>query len=397
MKSFAGRWAAILVLPLTLASLARSGSLGDMQHEIQNILESSGGSVVQVVSYHDLRGNAANESARVVSGVVWDAHHVVTYDPALAHAERVEIAWPDGNRVSALFLGDDPISRVSVLRTETRLPRPLPRRSFAARRAEVILILSNPAGDQPAAALGLVGGRPPNTLRSRGTNWMLITAPIGPGDAGGAVVDIAGELVGIVAGKLPAAGSGELSVAIPLARARRGLERLIAVGGKSGYGYLGVTAEDCPDPAPCVHVSEVAQGGPAFEAGLLPGDEILSVNGATVLSVDGLLEQVVYSPVGARMRVMTRRAGVLRELEVVLRQRKQVLVPPVPAASRPGALAVQGAKGSRGQSDPIFPPQKEAAGPELQTLTEQLTVLEREIEELRAVLETCGWELSERP
>ncbi len=385
---FAGRaaHAALLIAGATFLAppAAPAGFLSELQAEIQTILEAHPGSVVKVVSYraHE-NGHPEEASVRVVSGVVWDAHHVVTFDPALDQASRIEIRAEATETRPASLLGQDPISRLSVLRSTEELAAPLPRRRVAPRNAEMILILGNPSGERPSAAIGLVGGGVPNGLELGPSEWMHITAPIGPGDAGGAVLDVAGRLIGIVAGALPETGPGDLSVAVPIARARRGLERLIARGASGEYGYLGVTAEECTDTSPCVRVTDVVPRGPAFEAGLMPGDRIVKVNGVTVASVDALLESVVYSPVGAALRVSASRGGNPLDVDVVIRQRRAGF-----DRSADWAIA-QGGLGGLVKKD-LSPSQDSSPlTAAMEGLEVKLATLESELDELRIALELC--------
>ena len=247
-------------------------------------------------------------------------------------------------------------------------------------------MLGNPAGGRPSAAIGLVGGGVPRGLQLGASEWMQITAPIGPGDAGGAVLDVGGELIGIVAGALQEEGSGDLRVAVPIARARRGLERLIALRGACDYGFLGVTAEDCPEGHTCAQVAGVVDGGPAFEAGLRPGDQILKLDGATVASVDGLLESVVYAPVGATLRVSARRGGKILDLDVVVHKRTAAFDPTVDWAVHSLADARPGPS-TTGPALAMAPGAPRAA---LEVLESRLGSLETELAELRLELARCA-------
>ncbi|MAE71252.1 MAG: hypothetical protein CME06_12395 [Gemmatimonadetes bacterium] len=372
--------AAALLMPAS----APAGFLGELQAEIQEILDSNPGSVVKVVSSYRAPADGAEQTpVRVVSGVVWDAHHVVTFDPALGRASWIEIRAEGMEARQASLLGQDPISRLSVLQSTKELAAPLPRRHVPARNAEVILILGNPTGDRPSAKIGLVGGGVPRGLDLGPSEWMHITAPIGPGDAGGAVLDIAGKLIGIVAGALPETGPGDLSVAVSIARARRGLERLIAKGAQGEYGYLGVTAEECSDPLPCVQVTDVVPRGPAFEAGLMPGDRILKVNGVTVPSVDALLESVVYSPIGTALRVSASRGGSPLDVDVVIRRRTVGFDRSVDwAIAQEGMGAAE--KKNLSPSHVSSPPTKA-----LELFEAKFETLESEVDQLRFELERC--------
>jgi S1-C subfamily serine protease len=392
------------LLQMGLPPRAEAGFLGDMQAEIQAILERNSGAVVQVISYRRTRANSAIESARVVSGVVWDDHHVVTYDPALSRATRIQVVTATGMVSSARFLGEDPLSRVAVLQTEAALPPPLPRRQAGARAAEVVLALANPRGSRPSVALGLIGGELPAALRPGGVDWMRIMVPIGPGDAGGALVDVQGRLIGLVAGTLPGGepgfGKAAIAVAIPLTRARRGLERIVAEGGRVEYGYLGVTALDCEDRPPCVRVAEVVADSPADRAGLRANDEILRVNGVPVLSVDGLADQIVYSPVGARLQMRVRRGDAVHDLKIVLQERTRVsLQRAITGAAAAGSTAPAAASGGASPAAATSTtaeqlPEDSALALDMATLQARLMALERELDEMRIALEWCGaeWE-----
>jgi putative serine protease PepD len=153
-------------------------------------------------------------------------------------------------------------------------------------------------------------------------------ASINPGNSGGALLNGAGELIGInvaiaspAASSSGAAGSAGLGFAIPSNLAKRVSESLIA-GDAPSHGLLGTTVTDSEnDPLATVAgalLGEVVRGGAADKAGLRSGDVVTSVNGITIDDGTSLSALVRFNAGGSAITLGYVRDGAPGEVEVML-------------------------------------------------------------------------------
>ena len=134
--------------------------------------------------------------------------------------------------------------------------------------------------------------------RETGGDLSLIQtdAAVNPGNSGGPLISLRGEVVGINSQSLSRVGFGGISFAIPIDEAMRVAEDL-RTRGHVVRGYLGISPVDVPrelveeyglgKDAKGAFVQQVVQGTPAEKAGVLPGDVVLSVNGK---AIDGAVD-----------------------------------------------------------------------------------------------------------
>ena len=147
-------------------------------------------------------------------------------------------------------------------------------------------------------------------------NFIQTDAAINPGNSGGALVDVQGHLLGInTAIYSRSGGNMGIGFAIPVSTARHVLDSLVR-DGQVTRGWIGVepnplTAElaqtfGLPSTQGVV-ITGVLQGGPAFSAGIRPGDLLLQVGDHPVNSVEQLLSRVAELKPGQRASVVVLR------------------------------------------------------------------------------------------
>lgn len=177
------------------------GPLEALERAVCDVVDRVRPSVVQVT----LRRGPADAVA--TSGIVWSADgHVVSLGRAFESADALEIVLSSGEKRAADLLGTDEETGIALLKLDVAgLREPLraaPLGSSARLRPGSIAIsISNPFGLPGSAALGTIAGRDRIVRRGRLalTDVLQITTPVNPGDPGGALADVRGEVVGIVA------------------------------------------------------------------------------------------------------------------------------------------------------------------------------------------------------
>lgn len=271
------------------------------------------------------RGPPASGIA-LAADLVLTADHVV--DPGREDAIRVGLA--DGVELTATLVGRDPTTDLAVLRLpEARLTAG--QASEAEPRVGSLALAVARPGAQPQASLGLVTGLGGPARTRRGgllDRFIWVDTVLYPGFSGGPLVDPSGALLGLNTSGL---GFGGPAVAIPWALARQTAET-IGTHGKVPRGYLGVgtqplglsqSARDLTGGQERgLLVVQVAEGGPAARSGVLQGDILVRVDGATVANADDLQGLLGPARVGTTVQAQVVRGGELKELSVTIGTRE---------------------------------------------------------------------------
>jgi serine protease DegQ len=258
--------------------------------------------------------------------------YLLTNNHVIEGADDIEVSLVDGRKASAQVVGTDPETDLAVLKID--LPD-LPAISFgdaaALQVGDVVLAIGNPFGVGQTVTAGIVSALGRNQLGiNTFENFIQTDAAINPGNSGGALVDVAGNLMGInTAIYSRSGGSMGIGFAIPATTARQVMESLIR-DGRVTRGWIGVEPQDLtPELAQTfnlpiregVLITGVLQGGPAQEAGIRPGDVVVRVQDQPVTSTVQLLNAVAALRPEARATIEVQRAGERLAFEVKVAQR----------------------------------------------------------------------------
>ena len=216
---------------------------------------------------------------------------VLTNDHVIAEATEIAVRLLDERFFSAEVIGRDPQTDTAVLRL-LNVDAPLPALTLgdsdALRVGNWVLAIGNPLGLTSTVTAGIASatGRqvlPPGETRLRFQDFIQTDASINPGNSGGPLVNTDGEVVGI-ATAVSAAGQG-LGFAIPINMVREILPSLVQKG-RVERSWLGVYVGQIPPALRSelavdedgVLITKIVPDGPADQAGLRPGDILLSIN-----------------------------------------------------------------------------------------------------------------------
>jgi serine protease Do len=257
-------------------------------------------------------------------GFLLTSAHVVAVPSARGRASFV-----DGRELGFSVVGTDPFSDLAVLRTEAGdLTPAVLGDAERLRVGQLVVAIGNPNGFAGSVTAGVVSalGRslPAGSRRSVRIidNVIQTDAALNPGNSGGALVNGAGEVVGI---NTAVAGVG-LGLAVPINAATRKIVGALMTDGRFRRAYLGIAGGQRPLPpalggrlggGDAIEVTEVQPGTPAERAGLRAEDLILSINGERVRSVFELQRLMVAELIGVPVPVEILRRGDKLELELV--------------------------------------------------------------------------------
>jgi putative serine protease PepD len=250
------------------------------------------------------------------SGVVIDDEgHVLTNDHVVGGATGVTVELADGRTAAAEVLGTDPSTDLALLKVGVPAaeldPVPLGDSSQLA-VGDPVLAVGDPFGYQGSASAGIVSGlrrtiEAPNGFSITGA--IQTDAAVNHGNSGGALLNAAGELVGIPAQIADSGVDGDVGVAfaVPVDTAKEVIATL-SEGGQVEHAWLGVSTEDVASRGGA-EVNGLAAGGPAETAGLACGDVITAAGEAEVGDGADLQTAVDAAAPGAELVLRVRRAG----------------------------------------------------------------------------------------
>jgi serine protease DegQ len=183
-----------------------------------------------------------------------------------------------------------------------------------ARVGDVVLAIGNPYGFGSTVTLGIVSalGRSNLPINIPFQNYIQTDAAVNPGNSGGALVDISGNLIGINSSIYSGTGSYVgIGFAIPATVAKGVLEQIIQHGAVT-RGWIGVGAQDMTaeiaesfklSGARGALFSEVLNGSPADKSGVKPGDILIAVNGRSVTDSTAMLTLISALQPGAQAQL----------------------------------------------------------------------------------------------
>ncbi len=275
--------------------------------------------------------------------IVSESGYILTNNHVIEGADEIEVVLNDARRARAKVIGTDPDTDLALLKIDLdRLPVITLGSSDTLQVGDQVLAIGNPFGVGQTVTSGIVSALGRNQLGiNTFENFIQTDAAINPGNSGGALVDINGNLLGInTAIYSRSGGSMGIGFAVPVSTAKLVLEG-IASDGQVKRGWIGVEPNDLsPELAETfgikppkdargnlrgVIITGVLQNGPAAQAGIKPGDVVVSVDGKSAGNVAELLGTVAQLKPGTPARFKLARRDETIELDVTpgLRPRPQ--------------------------------------------------------------------------
>jgi serine protease Do len=220
---------------------------------------------------------------------------VITNQHVVSGAEQIVVTTRDGTDYQATLLGEDPLTDVAVLRIEGRhLPTAPIGSAHSLVIGEWVVAIGNPFGylfgnAEPTVTAGVVSGVGRNLLPSGDQSGVYVDmiqtdAAINPGNSGGPLVNALGEVVGVNSSILSRSGGSEgIGFAIPIERALRVAGELATHGAVRrawvGVDVAGADAMRGWKQRGGLAVLDVAEGSPAWRAGMRAGDVLVESGG----------------------------------------------------------------------------------------------------------------------
>lgn len=267
--------------------------------------------------------------------IISDDGYIVTNNHVIEDATNIEVEMNDNQRFYAKVVGRDPSTDLALLKIKAKnLPFIHYGNSDAIVPGEWVLAVGNPFDLNSTVTAGIVSAKARNIGILRDRNHLEVEAfiqtdaAVNPGNSGGALVNLKGELIGINSAIATATGSySGYSFAIPSNLVKKIMDDLLEFG-KAQRGFLGVqilnvTAQIAEsenlDVLRGIFVSRVNDGSAAQQSGIKNGDVIVAIDDHFVGNVSELQEMIARHRPGQSVKVTYRRSGKEQSSKTVLK------------------------------------------------------------------------------
>ncbi|MEM7374181.1 MAG: Do family serine endopeptidase [Bacteroidota bacterium] len=270
------------------------------------------------------------------SGVILTADgYIVTNNHVIEGADDIEVALDDNRTFKAEIVGTDPSTDLALIKIEAEGLISVPiGNSEQVKVGQWVLAIGNPLNLTSTVTAGIISAkaRNINILQDRAAieSFIQTDAAVNPGNSGGALVDLQGNLVGInTAIASPTGSYSGYSFAVPSRLVRKVVEDLMEHGVVQ-RGYLGVIIRNVDANlaeekglklTEGVFVDSLLDNSAALSAGIQKGDVITAVNGTTINTSSELQAAIGTGRPGDQVALQVNRKGSIREIPVVLKNR----------------------------------------------------------------------------
>ena len=269
-----------------------------------------------------------NENSLGSGVIVREDGYILTNNHVIEQADQIVVALHDGRRALAKVIGSDPETDLAVIKIELNQLPVLPFKLSGNEIGDVVLAIGNPFGVGQTVTQGIISATGRNGLGiNRYEDFVQTDAAINPGNSGGALIDVAGNLIGVnTAIFSQSGGSLGIGFAISAPICQHVLNSILQHGrvirGYVGLKLLPVEQEDVlATKTQGVVVAEVEPNGPAEKAGLQKGDVLLQVNGEEINSASYLVNYVGLQAPNSKVKVQLQRQGKPLEAQIVVAER----------------------------------------------------------------------------
>jgi len=268
------------------------------------------------------------------SGVIVSREgYILTNDHVVEGVSDIQVTLHDGRTVIGKTVGTDPDTDLAVVRISAQGLTPITfGQSDQAKVGDVVLAIGDPFSVGQTVTMGIVSavGREIGAASPFGS-FIQTDAAINPGNSGGALVDTAGNLIGINTLIFSRSGGYQgIGFAIPVSLAKRVMEQIIETGTVT-RGWFGVDVADIqPELAESLGlkstrgaiVGAIERGSPAEKSGLRLGDVIFQINNRAVPDVSTALNAIAEIPPGKTVPVKVLRRNQELTIEVTVGKRR---------------------------------------------------------------------------
>jgi putative serine protease PepD len=310
------------------------GSVTTVTRNVKTVDRSSVAAVAAAVqpTVVDITTDVGEGSGVVISadGAILTNNHVLEG----ARGNTVDVTFNNGKTAKATIVGTDPAGDLAVVKAQgvSGLTAAKFGDSDAVQVGDSVLALGSPLGLQGSVTAGIVsalhrtideGGQQQSPFGGGGQQHSIgdalqTDAAINPGNSGGALINLAGEVIGIntaiATGGQGSSGNIGVGFAISSNKAKSTADQLLK-GGKVSHPYMGVQVSNGDGGA---LIADVVAGGPADKAGLRKGDLVTKIGSRAVSDSKTLVGAVQAGKPGDQLQITITRNGAQQQVTVTL-------------------------------------------------------------------------------
>ena len=327
----------------------------DVSTNTTKAVEKTGAAVVGINNiqstsfWSDTTGDSSEEAAGTGSGVIYkkagNKAFVVTNHHVVEGATKLEVSLDDGTKIPAKLLGSDVWTDLAVLEIDASKIKEVAEfgNSDSLKMGEPVIAIGNPLGATFSGSVtqGIISGLkrtiPVDINQDGVVDWqsevLQTDAAINPGNSGGALINMAGQVIGINSMKISQEAVEGIGLSIPINSAKPIIDDLEQFGVVK-RPYMGVdlkSVSEIPayyqeqtlklprDVTYGVALRQVVANSPAAQAGLKELDVIVDMDGEKINDVIDLRKHLYQKKkIGEKLKVKYYRAGRLKETTLTL-------------------------------------------------------------------------------
>ena len=264
----------------------------------------------------------------VGSGVILSSQgYILTNQHVIRDADNIKVALRDGREAGATVVGVDSDTDLAVLKvTFDALPTITVAEANNIHVGDIALAIGNPFNFGQTVTMGIISATGRNQVGVNAyENFIQTDAAINPGNSGGALINTAGELVGINTVVFTRSGGAQgISFAIPASIAHEVLDDIVTTG-YVRRGWIGMDARSVPlqlahsfnlNAPSALVVTKVFPNTPADDAGLKVGDMILAINDTPLIDTQQAIINITQLHPGTPVKLRLFRDGSSRDVVI---------------------------------------------------------------------------------
>ena len=260
------------------------------------------------------------------SGVIMSKDgYILTNKHVIQNADQIVVALQNGNIFEASLVGSDNLTDLAVLKIRVNNLSTIPQNSNRqAHVGDVVLAIGNPYNLGQSVSQGIISAVGRNAVGDSvgRQNFIQTDASINRGNSGGALINSAGELVGISTlsiGKTANEIAEGLNFAIPMDIANDVLQKIIR-DGRVIRGYFGVQSDISSSSEEGIVITGVSPNSPAAKAGIQLGDVILKLNNQEGISAREMMQIIANTKPNSKVLVTILRLGKILQFPVIIEE-----------------------------------------------------------------------------
>tara|TARA_B110000037_G_scaffold98799_1_gene115668 strand:- start:906 stop:2303 length:1398 start_codon:yes stop_codon:yes gene_type:complete len=300
-------------------------------------------------SFEDIFFGRSQQREQVGTGsgvIISPDGYIITNNHVIDGAQSIEITTNANRTFDAELIGTDPNTDIALLKIETNetLDYSTFGDSNSARIGEWVLAVGNPFNLNSTVTAGIISAKSRDLSGQNTQSFIQTDAAVNPGNSGGALVNINGELIGINTAISSQTGSYiGYSFAVPSNIARKVVENIMEFGNVQN-GILGVIGGELNsknskaygvDQTEGFFVTDIQKGTGAEKAGIQKGDIIQRMDGVTISKFSDLKGFLNTKSPNDQVDVEILREGYKKNVKVVLEKRTTIDIPIIGTLKEP--------------------------------------------------------------